>query len=105
MSASLVGDAEQREQRVDAAPRLGDAHQQHGTPCRDHDRCAQPWLTSIIGNAVVAFTLVPNLSRSLPIVSLAAALIIAFTLYLAWAKAGRTRGIHNIAVEAEAEPA
>ncbi|MBT2515791.1 hypothetical protein [Arthrobacter sp. ISL-30] len=52
----------------------------------------------------MAFTLVANLSRGLPIVSLAAALIIASILYIAWARAGRPRGIRNIAAEAEAEP-
>ncbi|MFB9820551.1 hypothetical protein [Arthrobacter ramosus] len=53
------------------------------------------------GALVVAFTLVANLSRGFPIVSLAAALAIAGLLYRAWTKAGRPRGIRNAAAEAE----
>jgi hypothetical protein len=51
----------------------------------------------------VAFTLVANLSRGFPIVSLAAALAVAGLLYRAWTKAGRPRGIRNVAAEAEIE--
>lgn len=54
------------------------------------------------GALVVAFTLIANLSRGLPVVSLAAALAIAAILYRAWVKAGRPRGIRNVAAEAEA---
>ncbi|MEO8284150.1 MAG: amino acid permease [Pseudarthrobacter sp.] len=56
---------------------------------------------NIAGAAVVAFTLIANLSRGLPIVSLAAALAIAAVLYRAWVKAGKPRGIGNVAAEAE----
>lgn len=56
---------------------------------------------NIAGAAVVAFTLIANLSRGLPIISLAAALIIAAVLYGAWVRAGRPRGIRNVAAEAE----
>lgn len=59
---------------------------------------------NVAGALVVAFTLIANLSRGLPIVSLAAALAIAAILYRAWSKAGRPRGIRNVAAEAEAEP-
>ena len=55
------------------------------------------------GALVAAFTLIANLSRGLPIVSLAAALAIAAILYRAWVKAGCPRGIRNVAAEAEAE--
>ena len=48
-----------------------------------------------------AFTLTANLSRGLPIISLVADLIIAAVLYGAWIRAGRPRGIHNVAAEAE----
>ncbi|MCI0143997.1 hypothetical protein KNN17_20765 [Arthrobacter bambusae] len=47
----------------------------------------------------VAFTLVANLSRGFPLVSLA----VAGLLYRAWTKAGRPRGIRNLAAEAEVE--
>ncbi|WP_307311094.1 hypothetical protein [Pseudarthrobacter enclensis] len=53
------------------------------------------------GALVVTFTLVANLSRGLPLVSLAAALAIAALLYRAWTKAGRPRGIRNAAAESE----
>ena len=58
---------------------------------------------NVAGAVVVAFTLVANLSRGLPIVSLTAALAIAATLYRAWSRAGRPRGIRNVAAEAEAD--
>jgi amino acid transporter len=61
-------------------------------------------IMNIAGAVVVAFTLVANLSRGLPIVSLAASLAIAGILYRAWSRAGRPRGIRNVAAEAEAEP-
>lgn len=61
-------------------------------------------LMNIAGALVVGFTLVANLSRGLPIVSLAAALAIAAILYRAWSTAGRPRGIRNVAAEAETEP-
>ena len=38
----LVGDAEQREQRVDATQRVGDAHEQDRTPCGDDDERRDP---------------------------------------------------------------
>lgn len=55
------------------------------------------------GALVVTFTLIANLSRGLPLVSLAAAITIAGLLYRAWSKAGRPRGIRNAAAEAESE--
>ncbi|MET3707887.1 hypothetical protein [Arthrobacter sp. UYEF6] len=61
-------------------------------------------IMNLAGATVVAFTLIANLSRGLPVVSLAAALAIAAILYRAWSKAGRPRGIRNVAAEAEAEP-
>ncbi|WP_082049811.1 amino acid permease [Arthrobacter sp. SPG23] len=60
-------------------------------------------IMNIAGAAVVAFTLIANLSRGLPIISLAAALVIAAVLYVAWVSAGRPRGIRNVAAEAEEE--
>ncbi|WP_426987543.1 hypothetical protein [Pseudarthrobacter sp. Y6] len=66
---------------------------------RDHRRGYL--IMNLAGAVVVAFTLVANLSRGLPIVSLAAALAIAAVLYRAWVKAGKPRGIRNVAAEAE----
>ena len=48
-----------------------------------------------------AFTLIANLSRGLPILSMIAALIIAAVMDGAWVRARRPRGIHNVAAEAE----
>ena len=39
----LVGDTEQREQRVDAAQRIGHAHQQDAAPRRGHGQAADPY--------------------------------------------------------------
>ena len=57
-----------------------------------------------VGAAVVAFTLVVNLARGLPVVSLAAALLVAGVLYRIWVRAGRPGGIRDLAADAEAEP-
>lgn len=61
-------------------------------------------IMNIAGAAVVAFTLIANLSRGLPAISLAAALIIAAVLHGAWVRAGRPRGIRNVAAEAQEIP-
>lgn len=66
---------------------------------RDHRRGYL--IMNIVGATVVAFTLIANLARGLPIISLAAALIIAAILYGAWVGAGRPRGIRNVEAEAE----
>jgi hypothetical protein len=58
---------------------------------------------NVAGAVVVAFTLVANLARGLPIISLAAAVLIAALLYGAWLKAGKPRGIRNAEAESEAE--
>src|SRR5205823_9146275 len=57
----------------------------------------KPWLLAInvLGAAVVGFTLVMNLVRGLPIISLGAALLIAGGLYILWIRAGRPRGISS----------
>ena len=57
----------------------------------------KPWLLAInvLGAAVVGFTLVMNLLRGLPIISLGAALLIAGGLYMLWVRAGRPRGISS----------
>lgn len=58
-------------------------------------------LLNLSGGAVVAFTLIVNLARGAPLVSLAAALLIAAVLQRMWVKAGKPRGIRNIAAQAE----
>lgn len=61
-------------------------------------------IMNLTGTVVVGFNLLADLSRGLPLVSLVAALAIAAVLYRAWSKAGRPRGIRNVAAEAETEP-
>ncbi len=56
---------------------------------------------NLLGAGVVAFTLVVNLSRGTPLVSLGASLLIAGALYRFWVRAGRPGGIRDVAVEAE----
>jgi hypothetical protein len=48
---------------------------------------------NVFGSLIVAFTLVVNLSRGYPLVSLAATGLIAWFLYRLWVRAGRPRGI------------
>jgi amino acid transporter len=56
---------------------------------------------SLLGAAVVAFTLAINLSRGDPIASFAASLLVAGLLWRLWVRAGRPRGIASAVVEAE----
>ncbi|HWU33580.1 MAG TPA: amino acid permease [Marmoricola sp.] len=56
---------------------------------------------NVLGAVVVVFTLAVNLARVTPLASLAAALGVAGLLYWLWVRAGRPRGIRNIAAEAE----
>jgi len=56
---------------------------------------------NLTGALVVAFTLAVNLARGRPIVSVAAALVIAFALHRFWVRAGRPRGIADVVSEAE----
>lgn len=60
-------------------------------------------MLNAVGTVVVAFTLAINLLRGYPLASLAAALLIALLLYVAWIRAGRPRGIAHAVVEGEAE--
>ncbi len=60
---------------------------------------------NVVGALVVAFTLVVNLARGLPVVSLVAALLVAAVLHQVWVRAGRPRGVAALAAEAEAEAA
>lgn len=54
-----------------------------------------------IGAIVVAFTLAVDISRGKPIVSVVAALLIAYALYSLWARAGKPRGIAGVVSNAE----
>lgn len=70
-----------------------------------HDRRTGYLILNLVGAVVVGFTLVINLARGAPIVSLAAAVLIAVLMHVLWVRAGRPRGIRNVAAEAETEPA
>ncbi|MER6796801.1 amino acid permease, partial [Amycolatopsis mediterranei] len=60
-------------------------------------------VVNLVGALAVGFTLVVNLTRGDPIISIAASLLIAAGLYWLWVRSGRPRGIRNIAAEAEHE--
>jgi hypothetical protein len=60
-------------------------------------------VVNVLGAIAVAFTLVVNLARGYPLLSLAAMLAIAAGLYLLWARAGRPAGIEEIERLAEAD--
>ena len=59
------------------------------------------FVLNAIGALVVAFTLVANLSRGYPLVSLAIALLVAGTLYAMWVRAGRPAGVRHVTANAE----
>ncbi|WP_341954087.1 amino acid permease [Salinibacterium sp. TMP30] len=54
------------------------------------------FVLNVVGAAIVAFTLIVNLARGWPLVSLAAAALIAATLWALWVRAGRPEGIRSI---------
>lgn len=58
----------------------------------------RPWLALINGLAAVAvaFTLVVNLARGYPLLSMLATLLIAGALYVLWNRAGRPEGIESV---------
>jgi hypothetical protein len=58
---------------------------------------------NVLGAVAVAFTLVVNLARGYPLLSLAAMLAIAGGLYAAWARAGRPTGVEAVERLAEAD--
>jgi len=60
---------------------------------------------NVFGAVVVGFTLIANLARGYPLASLAATLLIAGALFWMWVRAGRPRGVRNVAAEAELEAA
>ncbi|WP_344269874.1 hypothetical protein [Actinomadura napierensis] len=59
-------------------------------------------VVNVVGALAVAFTLLVNLTRGDPIVSIGASLVIAAVLYWQWVRSGRPRGIRNAAAQAEA---
>lgn len=63
------------------------------------ERRAGALLLNVAGTVVVAFTLAVNLARGRPLVSLAAALLLALALHRVWARAGRPRGVQDAAAE------
>lgn len=60
-------------------------------------------LVNLLGTLVVAFTLVMNLLRLFPLLSLAAAVLVACGLWVLWVRADRPRGI-AMAVQQAEEP-
>ena len=56
---------------------------------------------NVIGTLIVAFVLVINLARGLPIISLGASVLVAAGLYALWVKKGRPRGISDADTEEE----
>src|SRR5919108_3609795 len=62
------------------------------------DRAWGFFAVSVVGALAVALTLVVNLTRGYPIVSLVAALGIAGILYTLWVRAGRPSGVSQIGI-------
>lgn len=60
-------------------------------------------MVNLIGAVIVAFVLLLNLARGYPVASLAAALAIAGALYGQWVRTGRPTGVSGVEAEAEAE--
>ena len=58
---------------------------------------------NVLGTLVVGFTLVMNLLRGWPLLSLVAAGVVAFVLFVLWVRAGRPRGIALTVQQAEEE--
>lgn len=65
------------------------------------DRQVGALVLDVVGALVVLFTLLVNLSRGLPVVSLAAALLVGFGLYRLWVRSGRPGGVERAAAEGE----
>jgi hypothetical protein len=56
-----------------------------------------------LGALSVAFTLLVNLGRGYPLLSLAATALIALSLYILWQRAGRPTGVEELERIAESE--
>jgi hypothetical protein len=59
--------------------------------------------TNLIAAGVVAFTLVVNLARGYPLISIAGTVLIGVFLQYRWIRAGRPRGIEAVERSAEAD--
>ena len=59
--------------------------------------------TNMLAAVVVFFTLIVNLLRGYPLISMAATALVAAGLYWRWIRAGRPAGLEAIEREAEAE--
>ncbi|MFF0125806.1 hypothetical protein ACFYTG_08800 [Streptomyces mirabilis] len=68
---------------------------------RRERKAALAWVNGLAA-AAVAFTLVVNLLRGWPVLSMVATLLIAGGLYLRWNRAGRPAGVEDVGVRAEA---
>ncbi|MEV0948657.1 amino acid permease [Rhodococcus sp. NPDC049939] len=69
-----------------------------------HREAETGWLlVNLFGAAVVAFTLIVNLARGRPMVSLAASLLLAAAMYIMWVRQGRPRGIAHATAAAHRE--
>ncbi|MFF4500404.1 amino acid permease [Streptomyces sp. NPDC001401] len=68
---------------------------------RGEGKPALAWVNGLAA-AAVAFTLVVNLLRGWPVLSLVATLLIAAGLYIRWNRAGRPTGIEDVEAQAEA---
>ncbi len=60
---------------------------------------------NVFGVGVVGFTLLVNLRRGEPVVSIAASVLIALVLYRRWVGAGRPSGVHHVAAHARSRAA
>jgi hypothetical protein len=58
---------------------------------------------NLVAAVVVAFTLIVNLARGYPLISIAGTVLIAGVLYWRWSRAGRPRGIQRVERAAEAD--
>jgi hypothetical protein len=59
-------------------------------------------VVNVTAAVVVAFTLVVNLARGYPLISIAGTVLVAGILYWRWIRAGKPRGIDQVERSAEA---
>jgi hypothetical protein len=59
------------------------------------ERRRASFLLNLVGALVVLFTLIMNLSRGLPMISLAAALVVSAILHQIWVRSGRPEGVRS----------
>lgn len=65
------------------------------------DRRTRFLVLNVAGAVVVTFTLVVNLARGAPLVSVAVVLLVSGVFYRTWTRAGRPGGVRNIATASE----